>query len=231
MRYTIFTLFFLALILTACNDSTGTNTAFSCEVTLRNADGAPLENYRIQLTSLNKYDGESIVIAERDINDPNDITLTIADYWGNFVREIEYEDNGEHSLAWDGKDEDGETVIMGLYKYWLKSWNDGVVEYEKQDFIYLLYGIEEDNPGILTTSEQGSAMFTNIIPLPGIYCTEQVPAYGENGEAIGFLDLSPNSYIIVQAPDGEIRYTQREMTDGKNSFTITWEELTPEAEE
>ncbi len=227
MKFYLILIVVTGLMLVSCSDSSDSDAdaPFSCGIILQDANSNPLEEYKVQLSSLNYYEPEENESISRDLDDGDDIELLIMNYWDTPIDTL-FSELGQ-SILWNGNNYLGEPVIQGVYKYRLTAYENGEVEYQQTRFMYLLYGIEEDKPGIVRTSTRGEASFSDITPLPGLYCTEEIPDTDENGEYLGPLDISPNSFIIAQNPDGEIRYTRRMMQDGKNNFTIVWEEMTP----
>ncbi len=207
---------------------------FSCEVLLQNELGEPLDGYLVQLSSYNVYSLSLRPVTQIrfTIDDYGfgscPTKLVITDYWDRFVS-MPIDENlpsGAHSLIWSGRNYLGETVEQGVYKGHLTVWWEDAIAMQDTLYVYLLQCIGDNVPGVRTTTSDGFAMFDDIQPLPGLYCTYAFPMINEYGEFEGYMNLSANSFIFVQDTEGDVRYTRKEMIDGVNSFTITWEEMT-----
>ncbi len=234
MRYLIIIAIVLGFTLSCCESETESNDPFSCEVTLQNSAGEPLQGYLVQLTSYNMY-------LEEDRPSRPEITITFSleraiytqivmrDYWGTFVDTLLSETMcaGTHHIPWNCRDYFDNLVLHGVYKYTLTVWHGGESTSSTPVLLYLQYPIDFDLPGTYKTTAAGTVFFSNIIVLPGLYCTEDIAIFDEMGEITGYYDFSSSNYIIVKSPDDEIRYTMRDFTDEKNSITIVWEEMTP----
>jgi flagellar basal-body rod modification protein FlgD len=72
-------------------------------------------------------DGDQVDSAVYYLSEPGDVKITVVDEGGNAVRSI-YKtelDDGEHLIAWDGKDQDGNRVTDGSYKIQVEYTSEG----------------------------------------------------------------------------------------------------------
>ncbi len=242
MKHLMISLIAICLLLVACEDEKTVTEyvevetpydSFSCEIVVRNGAYEPLEGYLVQLSSYDLYSihARPVTPIKFTIEDYGTgscpTTLLLTDYWDRFVS-LPIDRNlspGVHSLVWNGCNYLDEPLVQGVYKGFLTVHSDDEIVMHDTLYTYLLQGIGNDIPSVRTTTSEGIALFTDITPLPGLYCEYNFPEYNNNGEFVGYMDLSPDSYIFVQNPDGEIRRTRREMTDGENSFSVVWEEM------
>lgn len=231
MKYAIIALLPLMALLAACGGgSTSPNDSFSCSVTLRNADGEPLSDYRVQLASSdNIFYGRPETVISFDLIDYGDdaiCDIIITDYWDTVIDTVFSgpATAGNHCIAWNGCDTEGNSVSSGVYQCVMTVTDGGEVVANQSLYMLLLHYITNCPEG-LTTDDSGQVKFTDITPLPGLYCEEELIKTDEQGNVIGYFEFTPDSFIVAQSPEGEVRKYSCVMTDGANSFSLVWEEM------
>jgi len=224
------------LLLVACHHSTSPDESFSADIALTGSDGLPMEGCLVTLSSLPyPYDytcGRPVTVI--NVSVPSDTlyaTVSITDYWGTHISMLAegHLAAGQHSFSWNGRNDDGESISDGVYKmvaiFTDPDTDDTVSSYT--GFTYLYQALSADYPHVKTTDTAGCVRFTDITPLPGLYCREQIPQYSEDGSLEGYMDLSSLSWILAENPDGEVRTMQVSMTTGGNRYNLLWDAMTP----
>ena len=232
MKYSLLALLAALLVLVACgdDDSTGPSDNFSCNITLRDANGQPMEGYSIVPASIPIPAGGGRAATMIYINFSNDtgetrfVEVFASDCYGEPVDTLAQCDMvaGLHALHWNPS-----SLKVGAYPIHTVVSNNGATEIEKTTLAYhLSFNPEDDGPEC--TDAQGKVGFSDISLFPGLVCEGVVDMRDETGVMLGQANISPETWLYVTTPEEEeweMRWVKVDMTDGANSFDLVWDDL------
>lgn len=226
------------LLLAACGAGSSTKPTgehFSCDVTLTDNNGEPLQGYEVMIASVPCTGmGRAEANICFTIPEPTEtVRVYVTDSRDQQVKLLVSEamECGVHQIVWRGNDDEDAPVSPGLYLAHTELINNNTVtDSDTAAMYYLDFNPELDGP--TTTNAQGEASFNAIELAPGLYRHDEIVLTDEQDVTLGEMALSDTTWIYVTDPSGQgdcFRSIKVNMTDGYNAFDIVWDEMDSDA--
>ncbi|MCD4820026.1 MAG: hypothetical protein K8S23_15185 [Candidatus Cloacimonetes bacterium] len=205
---------------------------FSFKINVKDLDGNPVEDLNIilinkfDITFLNEFEWPSRVqtniyynlgkecsveINIRDINRTNIDSFT-----------LEEQSEGSHSTAWNGEDNQDNSVHPGVYFCSMKAREDGELFYQGEIMMYLhTFNYNHKNG---STDADGVFQSYDKKPFVNLYNLDSLRIVNEEGEFIGLEAFSDTTAIcLFDKNTNEIHQFEYVIVkNGTNEFDITW---------